>query len=91
MAIDKNSLSMINPKSDGNNFGISNNWTQKDSGNHATNVAEVMASIGSSKNIATALSKVTSSNASGQEWVDNAVKNGGVNLGKPIGMGGRGE
>lgn len=83
MAIDSNSKSMLEPTSNGKNFGISNSWTQKEPGNQATNYRECVDSVQGSENIEFALSKVTSSGASGQDYQNNLVKNGGSKLGMP--------
>jgi hypothetical protein len=87
MAIDKNTKTMLDPTSDGNNFGISDTFSYKQSGPNPTNYVECKASVGNWNNIMTIQGKVTSTGASGQENFDLA--NGGAGLGKPLGQDGR--
>lgn len=83
MALDKVTISMLNPNSDGSNYGVPLNWTQKTPGNAPTNYNECVSSVGNSSNIEKALASVTTSKACGQDWSNNAVKGGGNKLGKP--------
>lgn len=83
MAISKTELSMLNPTSDGGNYGVPVNMGQKAPGNAATNYNECVASVTGMQGIDKALASVTTSGACGQDWANNAVKSGGVKLGKP--------
>lgn len=88
MAISKDEIAMLNPTSDGGNYGIPVNWGQKNPGNAPTNYTEVMASVTGTTNIDKALGCVTSSGACGQDFTNQLVKNGGIGLGKPLGSDG---
>lgn len=83
MPISKQELSMLDPNSDGGNYGIPVNMGQKSQGNAATNYAECVASRTGTQGIDKALSSVTTSGACGQDWANNAVKSGGSKLGRP--------
>lgn len=82
MPISKMELGMLNPTSDGGNYGVPVNMGQKAPGIAATNYNECVASVTGTTGIDKALASVTTSGACGQDWANNAVKNGGTKLGK---------
>lgn len=83
MALDKVTISMLNPTLDGGNYGHPVNMGQKSQGNAATNYNECVASCTGIQGIDKALASITTSGCCGQDWSNNAVKNGGTKLGKP--------
>lgn len=70
MAIDKNSKSMMDPYSKGNNFGITADFNLVNVDNQTTNYAEAMSANQRTSGIESMLSKVSNSGASGQENFD---------------------
>ena len=87
MAIDKNSLSMLDPTKAGQNFGISNDFSYKSGGNFATNRQEVVRSVGNADNINALVAKVSYAGANQAQLPDFGV--GGVSLGRPLTSDGR--